>query len=227
MKGKIMHRPFYLFLILIIFSCSRHPENITYQTTKQVNSDDNAYTEGITVDQTQAMERKVIYNIYFSLEADYPDTVINNLQTMAKSYKGYIVSIRKNNLTIRIPAAKSSGFIKEIENAAKVKDKHISGKDITEEYVDLEIKIDNLEKARQRYLELLAKAEDVTATLNVEKELERIQRQLDLLKGREKKLSHLVEYVTIDIDVNVGVKPGPLGYIFVGLYKAAKWLFVW
>jgi hypothetical protein len=55
-----------------------------------------------------------------------------------------------------------------------VKDKNIAGEDVTEEYRDLEIRLDSAEKTRQRYLELLNKAERVKEILKIEKELERL-----------------------------------------------------
>ncbi len=187
-------------------------------------------TDGVVIAERSSVElidRMVIYDISYSMESEEPDSVIESIKTLTNSYKGYIINSGKNNIRIRIPSNNSSGIIKDIEYLAEVIDKNISGKDVTEEYSDLEIKIDNIEKARKRYLELLAKAENVSAALKVEKELERLQRELDLLKGREKRMGHLVEYVTIDVNVKKGIKPGPLGYIVVGFYKAIKWLFVW
>ena len=47
--------------------------------------------------------------------------------------------------------------------------------------MDLEIRLENAEKARNRYLELLDKAETVGEVLSVEKELERLNEKIDLI----------------------------------------------
>lgn len=214
-------------ILILILSCASN-KDFTRNYPKKFKSETGLIQgEEILVKSEANKYRKVIYDVYFSLESNKPDSVIKNIQILTKSYEGYIVNSSKNNIKIRIPSNKATGIINDIETLAEVVDKYISGKDVTEEYIDLGIKIDNIEKARKRYLELLAKAENVSAALKVEKELERLQRELDLLKGRENKLSHLIEYITIDIDVNIAVRPGPIGYIFLGLYKAVKWLFVW
>jgi hypothetical protein len=74
--------------------------------------------------------------------------------------------------------------IKEISELGKVQGKSLSGQDVTEEYLDFQIRLENAEKSRERYLELLAKAENVEAALKVEKELERLNGTIDLLKGK-------------------------------------------
>ncbi len=210
-----------------LLSCSSPGYYSTNSYEPSSIKDGSYIVDGVTTVAEMSFQRKVIYDVYFSLESNQPDSVIKDIQELAKNCHGYIVFTRKKNIKIRVPVKETSGLVNQIETLAKVVDKYVSGQDVTEEYFDLEIKIDNIEKARKRYLELLAKAENVPAALSIEKELERLQRELDLLKGRENKLEHLIAYVTINVDVNNFVKPGPLGYIGVGLYKAVKWLFVW
>ncbi|MEL6628160.1 MAG: DUF4349 domain-containing protein, partial [Bacteroidota bacterium] len=62
--------------------------------------------------------------------------------------------------------------------------------------------------------------------LKVEKELERLNTELDLLKGQMKRLENLTTFATINIRHEEKKKPGPLGYIGLGLYHSVKWLFV-
>jgi hypothetical protein len=222
----------YVILCVLILSCGSVNNQYKYPRDSEVKRGASGITDqvqvaNLAVNEVMDAERKVIVDIFLSLESDQPDSVLSAVQSLTKGCQGYIVNSQKNSLKIRIPVLISSDIVRKIEDLGDVKDKFISGQDVTEEYIDLAIRIDNIEKARQRYLELLARAEDVSAALKVEKELERLQREVDLLKGREQKLSHLTEYVTIDVKVNPAVRPGPLGYVFVGIYKVVKWLFIW
>ena len=63
-------------------------------------------------------------------------------------------------------------------------------------------------------------------TLKVEKELERLNTELDLLQGKIERLDHLVDYATIEVNYEKGKKPGVIGYVFVGVLKAIKSLFL-
>ena len=76
-------------------------------------------------------------------------------------------------------------------------------------------------KSRERYLELLAKAESVEAVLKVEKELEQ-NTEIDLLKSRVERFDHLVIYPTIEVNIKERCKKGILGYIGLGVFKAVK-----
>lgn len=170
--------------------------------------------------------RVVIYNARLSLETKNSDSINNHLARLANKYEGYVLSIGSEKSVIRVKAIFLSEAIKGISASAKLREKSISGEDVTEEYYDSKVRLDNAHKARLRYLELLAKAENVSAALMVEKELERINREIDVLEGKLKRLAHLSEYSTITVNMEKKVKPGILGYVFVGLYKGVKWLFV-
>jgi len=81
-------------------------------------------------------------------------------------------------------------------------------------------------KSRERYLELLARAENVQSALLVEKELERLNSEIEFLKGKLNKTSHLVDFATLTISIKEKVKPGLLGYVGIGLFEVVKWLFI-
>jgi predicted nuclease with TOPRIM domain len=104
--------------------------------------------------------------------------------------------------------------------------KSVSTTDVSDNYADVKIRLDNAEKARTRYLELLAKAENVEAALKVEKELERLNTEIDQLRGQMIKMEHDVRFSTLTVSVNQKQKLGPLGYLFVGIGKGIGWLFV-
>ena len=171
--------------------------------------------------------RKVMYSMKYLFTSDQPDSIHIKIVQIAKKYNGYIVEQTNDMTTIRIPSKNQIEALTTIEGMGKVSKKELSGKDVTEEYEDLNIKLETLEKARKRYLELLDKAEDVKATLEVEKELERVNKEIDLLKGKLTNMTHLIEYITIEVRTEKTVRPGPLGWIFYGVYKGIAWLFVW
>jgi hypothetical protein len=98
--------------------------------------------------------------------------------------------------------------------------------DVTEKYMDMGIRLDNAKKARVRYLELLARAENVEAALKVEKELERLNGEIDVIEGKLKFWDHRFEYSIIQISYTEKKKLGILGWVGLGLYQTVKWLFI-
>ena len=80
---------------------------------------------------------------------------------------------------------------------------------------------------RGRYLALLEKANTVSDILGIEKELERINTEIELLEGRIKHAESSVEFSSITVRFREKAKPGPIGWIFYGLYRGIMWLFIW
>ena len=175
-------------------------------------------------------DRMLVMSATINLKTPQPDTVRDLVIDLAFKYKGYVLNSDGRVVSIRIPAAEFDKAVSDIESMGRVLQKNITGQDITDEYTDLQTRLDNAEKTRQRYLALLDKAAHVQEILLIEKELERLSRDIELLKGKIEKLSHSIQYCTITVktmpDISP-VRPGPIGYAFYYLYKGAKWLFVW
>lgn len=170
--------------------------------------------------------RKILYTAYLTLLVEEPDSTNAALTSIAKAHNGYVSEVGTYRTTIRVESAQLEAALQQISQLGKVQDSRQTGQDVTEAYTDYQIRLDNAEKARARYLELLARAEDVEAALQVEKELERLNETIDQLKGQLNRIDHLAAFSTIYVTLKEKKKPGPLGYIGLGLYHAVKWLFV-
>ncbi|GAB4395226.1 MAG: DUF4349 domain-containing protein [Microscillaceae bacterium] len=175
----------------------------------------------------QQQERLLIYQASLTLIVDEPEALSAKLQSLAEQHQGYLQKTGTEVVVMRVRNESLEMVLSEIEKMGKVKQKQISGEDVTENYQDLKIRIENGEKLRERYLDLLQKASEVEDLLQIERELERLNTELDLLKGRQNHLEKESALATIYIDIQKKVRPGPVGAIFVGLYKGLRWLFVW
>lgn len=171
-------------------------------------------------------DKKVIFNGSMTLSVKNIDSTSNQLEAIAKKYEGYASEIGTYRTTIRVKSAMVKEAMKDIGELGYVQNKRLSGNDVTNEYLDFQIRLDNAVKARERYLQLLEKAENVEAALLVEKELERLNGTIDIIKGNMNRINHLSEFSTITVNINEKKKPGILGYIGIGIYRSVKWLFV-
>jgi len=173
-----------------------------------------------------ANNKKVIFSSSIYLTVENPDTTIARLTNITQKHKGYVQESGTMKCIIRIPNETRTAAAGEIEACGKVTYKNTTGEDVTDQYADYAIRLDNAKKARQRYLELLEKAETVAEALLVEKELERLNETIDLLEGKMNRIDHLSTYSTITIYLKEKKKPGIIGYIGIGIYHSVKWLFV-
>lgn len=218
-----------LFLSISILSCSASKSYAPdySQSPRQEGSGSEIFLKENSVTASGVeLERKILFSAYFSLIVNNTDTANARILKIADKYNGYANEIGTYRTVIRVRSNRLNEAVREISRLGKVKNKNITGQDVTEEFRDYQIRLENVKKARSRYLELLAKAENVEAALKVERELERLNETIDLLKGKINRLNHLEEFSTIHINLQEKKKPGILGYIGLGLYHSVKWLFV-
>jgi hypothetical protein len=181
---------------------------------------------GQDLEQRQSVDKKVIYSSSIYLTVENPDTAIARLTNIAQQHKGYVQESGTTKCVIRIPNDARTAAAGAIEACGKVTYKNTTGEDVSDQYADYEIRLDNAKNARKRYLELLEKAATVAEALLVEKELERLNETIDLLEGKMNRIDHLSTYSTITAYLKEKKKPGIIGYIGIGIYHSVKWLFV-
>jgi hypothetical protein len=171
--------------------------------------------------------RMIAYTIYLELEVKDIDESRKNIAAEAGKFNGYITEESKYYVTSRIPTGTMDAYLEKIKTMGKVKQEDKTGTDITDQYRDNAVRLESLKTVRARYVALLEKASNVTEMVNIEKELERINTEIELLEGRIKYAEQSVDYTKITVRLAEKVSPGPIGWIFYGLYSGIKWLFVW
>ena len=225
MKNAIQLSMYLLFGILFT-ACSSYQateeseayvESVSYESRSEATAD---------VDKIVETERKVIYNADMRIKVEEVETQTETVIAKAKEQGGYMVSSDIDYVNVRVPAEKLNSFLDEIATMGEVESRNVYSRDITEAYADLGIRLENAEKTRRRYLELLDKAENVSDILEIERELERLNTDIERMKGLLNSYDKQVQYSSVSINFFTKAKPGPLGYIFVGLYKGVKFLFV-
>jgi hypothetical protein len=170
--------------------------------------------------------RKILYDADLTLTVEAPDSTSSYIQAITKRYGGYVNETGTYRSIIRVESQLLDAAIDDISQLGRLDRKSIRGQDVTEAYLDYQIRLDNAQQARGRYLDLLDQAATVDEILKVEKELERLNETIDLLKGKMNRIDHLDTYATITINLRERQKPGILGYIGIGLYRSVRWLFV-
>lgn len=216
---------FFLSALLCIFTAcaggAMHKENVQDGASNKSGIPGSGDTAVIP-----EKNRIIIYNAYYSIECEDIEKTSKYIASLAQSFGGYVVSAGTTEVIIRVSSDRFEAALPEVEKAGDVDSKRIYSDDVTDTYRDTEIRLENKLKARDRYLELLKKAENVNAAVNVERELERLNTEIEEMKGRLKRFSHLAKYSTITVTISEKVKPGPLGYLFIITWKVIKWMFV-
>ena len=210
------------------------------QTESEVVSSDESLSMGGAAEEPRQAaspgdprvdyDRKFVKTAWIDLEVgddDEMEPTVSKAQEVCEGLGGYAVEVSRDSITAKVPTERLDEALAAITTLAEVTHRNVRVSDVTARYVDLQIRIANLEKVRDRLQELVEQGEDVKAILEVEKELNRVTSELERQKGQMRMLSNQVTFATVHLKVEESVTPGPIGWIFYGGYHAIKWLFVW
>ena len=152
---------------------------------------------------------------------------VEQIATIADALDGYVARKSNNSISFKVPAGRLDEALAGMRELGQLKRSDISTVDVTSQYVDLAIRIENLKALHVRLHELAKQGKDVKEILEVEKELARVTTELEALEGQMRLMSNQTTYATINVYVQKRSRPGPIGYVFYGIYRGIKWLFVW
>jgi len=183
-------------------------------------------SENKRLSSSKVEQRHIIRSAYLKLAVKEPTMTPQWAESQCKSLNGYVERTTLNSMTLRVPAEQFDTLMSYLRTLGKIKSENINAQDVSGTYKDLTIRLENSQRARARYLELLEQAEDVTSALLVEKELERLNQTIDMLQGSLNEYDDTIRYSRITMDFYLKKKLGLIGYIGTGLYEGTKWLFV-
>ena len=161
----------------------------------------------------QNTNRKIIKNADMRLLVKDTDIAIDRSTQIVTDLGGYIVSSRTwyqdyygNNLryatiTIGVPVDQFERALQRFRDLAiRVLDENASGEDVTDQYVDLQSQLQNLEATRARIQEFLKDAKTVDEALRINQQLSDIEGQIEQIKGRMNYLADRASFSTITIN---------------------------
>ncbi|MEM1324978.1 MAG: DUF4349 domain-containing protein [Bacteroidota bacterium] len=214
---------FLLFFFLLFVSCEATQELAMPKSTYDRSQSRTRQYKS----ETELDERLMIYEAYMGLRVKDLEAAADSILNKLPAYNAYVQSSSDYRYSIKVPNDRYERLLQDLSGRGEVEYENRSATDVTDAYRDIEVRLETLEKARQRYLELLDQATQVSEILEIEKELERVNLELDSLKASIQRYDNRIEYSLLVLELRAKVRPGPLGYIGLGIFKVVKWLFVW
>jgi ABC-type Fe3+-hydroxamate transport system substrate-binding protein len=109
--------------------------------------------------------------------------------------------IRTGVVTFMVPADKFDETIDQLATLGKVQNEHISGQDVSAQYVDLQARLGNEMAQRDAMLALLRRAQSISDIIAVQTQLGQITQQIEELKGQIAYLDHNTSYSTVTVSI--------------------------
>ena len=153
------------------------------------------------------------------------------LKEIIASVEGEIIDIRyyeygntpQYQLNVRMNPKNFERFSTELKSIGSLKDLSLSSEDVTKQYYDLESRIKNKEIELSRLQQLYNRSGTISEIVSIERELSRVETDLDLLKQQNESLSSKINKSSFSITIyeekskinELGLTIGDIGSMFV------------
>jgi uncharacterized protein DUF4349 len=117
--------------------------------------------------------------------------------------------IRTGVINFMVPAEHFDATIDELSKVGKVQNEHITGQDVSAQYVDLRARLANAEAQRNAMLALLARAQNINDIIAVQNQIGQITSQIEQLKGQIKYLDDNTSYSSVSVTLTESGAPVP------------------
>lgn len=150
--------------------------------------------------------RHIIYTASMQISVFNLKDAAERAEALPNRYGGYVQNMSGTYFVMRIPSAQLRKAMDELGGLGVVDSRTLDAQDVTEEFLDVETRITVLEGTQKQMLELLTKARTVEEALQVRQALDQITMELEVLKGRLRRLESLTEFSTLTVNL---VERGP------------------
>lgn len=163
------------------------------------------------IETQEVIKKKLIKDGRLGLRVSELEKTKLRIDTLINKHGGYYDNESFNNtdwessfnLKIRIPSANFEKFISEIETGeGEILYKEIDARDVTDQFIDLETRLENKRNYLIRYNDLLKKANSVKEILEIEEKIRGLEEEIESTTGRLKYLNDLVDYSTLDLTIS-------------------------
>ncbi len=172
---------------------------------------------------THPQQRIIIKNATLTLTTADPAAKINEITTFAESIGGWVVSstatvftnsageqVTRGSIIVRVPAEHLTQSMDRIkENTVRVDAENITGQDVTQDYVDITSRLNNLKSSEAQLQTIMSRAETVEDVLAVQSELTIVRSEIEVLQGRINYFDEAAAFSSIRVDLNPPA-PGPV-----------------
>ena len=170
--------------------------------TAKVNSISQS---GSTSGNPMNVDRVIVRSAEIDIEVQDIPNALNSIGTIATSSGGWVVASDQTrtfagSISIRIPAEKLDSALEQIRNlSTKVRTSTITSQDLTEEFTDVSARAQTLSDTKAVLTGLFDQAKNVEEALSIQKEITRVQSDLEALEARIKFISESEAYSLINV----------------------------
>ena len=153
-------------------------------------------------------DKKIIKTADIELKLDDYKKFNSTIHASLKQFGAYVAAEKQtendlrieNSLTVKVPVDEFDALVNSFAgDGIKLMAKNVSTEDVTGEVVDTKARLQAKMAVRDKYLELLKQARNMTDILQVQNQINDIQENIEAANGRIQYLQHASAYSTINL----------------------------
>ena len=207
-----------LVALLLMMSCHQKQSGNVADATMEEETmlvERRSYDESTppidAIAKQEVIKKKIIKDGRLSLRVSDLENSKVRVDTIVQHHGGYYANEKLINtdwetsyhLNIRIPSEHFERFISDIETGdGEILIKEINARDVTDQFIDLETRLENKRNYLKRYNDLLLKANSIKEILEIEEKIRALEEEIESATGQLKYLSDLVDYSTLDLTIS-------------------------
>lgn len=151
---------------------------------------------------TAPTARVVIYSGLLQLVVSDIAQTLETVRARTEAMGGYLQEQDGSSITVRVPAARFQEAVTSFSRLGVVTNTQIRAHDVTDEMRDLRIRLENALQTRHRLLAHLEKSTKAEDTIKIEAELDRVTREIELMKGKLAAMESQVAFSVLKVQLN-------------------------
>ena len=198
----------------------------TEEVLYEANLFDSDNAEFISAQNAKEIERKLIYSGYISLGVESLAETKNAVEQWLKKYGGYVSnsseSQRSVNFTVNVPQKNFFAAMDESGSLGKIKNKNVNCRDVTEQFYDLQTRLDTRHILLERLQNYLASSKDIKELIEIETKINDVTTELEQMQGSMNRLQKQISFSQIEIQATLPAGSDERGFVFPDVKDGAR-----
>ena len=202
-----------LLILVLAFACKKEEASVANAVVAEPKAADTGRIDA-TEQQKTAMPRMIVRTANVKIIVADTAKTVDAVTQSVEAQGGYVAGshiwrdgeLLRATLTLRVPSDKLTPTLTAIRTFAKrVEDETISSEDVSQEYVDLESQLRNLEATETELRELMTgirkNAQKAQEVLEIHQQITAIRAQIEQIKGRMRYLGQVTSMSAVSLEI--------------------------
>ena len=159
----------------------------------------------------QRANRDIIRTGTVAVEVADFESAQSNLTSTVQGYSGFVSDTRQDRreignetwvrgeVVLRVPSENFDALVDDTRNLGEVQSVETNSRDVTDQLVDIEARLENLRAERDQLRALYEQANTTEDVLAVQRELSDVQQEIERLEARQQSLQNQVAFSTLTV----------------------------